>query len=321
MPKIRKMGAKDSQLAYYINQLEAFDPRLNEPLIDVTWSRDIKLRSDVSLANAAGSFTRQDFAGAGSLSATGKPWVNKTSTSIQGVSVNGEKIVQPIRPLARQVDFTSIELAQSQLLQQPIDQQKMMALQSLYQMDVDNQVYIGDSELGDEGLLNSSQVTSALVANNAGATSRLWVNKTVDEIIKDLNELLYAAWEASGFAVMPTDVLLPPAKFGYLVSQKVSSAGNISILEYFLQNNICKAQSNIQLSVRPVKWATNRGTGGSIDRMCAYHNSERFLRFPLVPIQRETAYYQGITFFSPYLYAMGQVEFIYPETVRYADGF
>jgi len=39
-----------------------------------------------------------------------------------------------------------------------------------------------------------------------------------------------------------------------------------------------------------------------------------------VPVRRETAYYQGIRFTAPYLYAFGQIEFVYPETVQYADG-
>jgi hypothetical protein len=40
----------------------------------------------------------------------------------------------------------------------------------------------------------------------------------------------------------------------------------------------------------------------------------------MVPIRRETAYYHGIRYTAPYIWAMGQIEFVYPETVQYADG-
>jgi hypothetical protein len=40
----------------------------------------------------------------------------------------------------------------------------------------------------------------------------------------------------------------------------------------------------------------------------------------MVPIRRETAYYQGIRFIAPYLWLFGEMEFVYPETVLYADG-
>ena len=54
--------------------------------------------------------------------------------------------------------------------------------------------------------------------------------------------------------------------------------------------------------------------------MVAYTNEETFVRFPMVPIMRQTAYYLGIKFFAPYLWLFGEMEVVYPETIRYADG-
>ena len=54
--------------------------------------------------------------------------------------------------------------------------------------------------------------------------------------------------------------------------------------------------------------------------MVAYTNDESRVRFPMVPVRRETAYYQGIRFTAPYLWAFGQMELVYPETIGYADG-
>jgi hypothetical protein len=113
--------------------------------------------------------------------------------------------------------------------------------------------------------------------------------------------------------------LLPPAQFGYIASQKVSSAGNVSILKFLEENSIALKINGKALDIQPVKWLTGQGAGG-LDRMVAYTNDEGRVRFPMVPIMRETAYYQGIRFIAPYLYLFGQVEFVYPETVQYADG-
>ena len=54
--------------------------------------------------------------------------------------------------------------------------------------------------------------------------------------------------------------------------------------------------------------------------MMAYTNNEDFVRFPMVPVRRETAYYQGIRFIAPYIWGFGSIEFVYPETVGYRDG-
>lgn len=320
----RNAKVKDSQLAFFINQLENFDPKLHEPLFSVSWGRDIKLRGNVSLGNESTSFTRSTFGGAGTLSSklpgkgAAKPFISGNTTAIPGVGVNSSKIVTPLRPLARQIDYTSIELERSQLLGQPIDAQKLVALQSLYQMETDAMVYIGDTDVGASGLVNNSEVTVNEVAAGV-STFTAWSKKTPDEILADVNTLLDNAWLASGYAVCPHKLLLPPTQFSYLTSQKVSSAGNVSILKFLKENSIALAINGAELDIQPVKWLAGAGVDAQ-DRMLVYTNDLNYIRFPMVPIRRETAYYQGISFIAPYVYAFGEVEVVYPETISYADG-
>lgn len=315
----RRFKTRDSALSYYVNQLENLDKRLYEPLTSVSWGRDIKLRPGITMSNESTSFIRSAFAAAGTLNNTGNmPWISAETTAIPGVSINGQKIVLPLRLLAREISFTSVELERSQLTGQPIDSQKTDALNILYQMNTDQMVYIGSSDVGATGLLNSADVTVDNVPNGISG-SPLWVNKTPDEILADVNALLTAAWLASAYAVCPSKLLLPPAQFSYLASQKVSSAGNVSILKFLQENCISLQVNGKQLDIQPVKWLTGAGVGPS-DRMVVYTNEEDRVRFPMVPIRRETAYYQGIRFTAPYLWAFGELELVYPETVRYADG-
>lgn len=310
---------RDSALAYYVNQLENLDKRLYQPLTSVSWGRDIKLRAGITMSNESTSFIRSSFAAPGTLKTGGNmPWISAESTAIPGVSVNGEKVVLPLRLLAREISFTSVELERSQLTGQPIDTQKTDALNTLYQMNTDQMVYVGSTDVGATGLVNSADVTTSTVATGISG-STLWSAKTPDEILADVNSLLQASWLASGYAVCPSSLLLPPAQFSYISSQKVSSAGNVSILKFLKENSICLNVNGKELDIQPVKWLAGAGVGPS-DRMVAYTNLEDKVRFPMVPIRRETAYYQGIRFTAPYLWAFGEVEIVYPETVRYADG-
>lgn len=318
-----KFKTKDSALAYYVNQLDNLDKRLYQPLTSVSWGRDIKLRPGITMSNESTSFIRSAFAAAGTLkSATatggGMPFISAETTAIPGVSINGERVVLPLRLLAREISFTSVELERSQLTGQPIDAQKTDALNTLYQMNTDQMVYIGASEVGATGLVNSADVTATTVATGVSG-STLWTSKTPDEILADVNTLLADAWKASAYAVCPGKLLLPPAQFAYISSQKVSSAGNVSILKFLKENSISLNVNGKELDIQPVKWLAGAGVGPS-DRMVAYTNEEDRVRFPMVPIRRETAYYQGIRFTAPYLWAFGEVEIVYPETVRYADG-
>jgi len=315
----RKFKTRDSALAYYVNQLENLDKRLYQPLTSISWGRDVKLRSGITMSNESTSFIRSAFAGAGTLGSVGNmPWISAESTAIPGVSINGQKIVLPLRLLAREISFTSVELERSQLTGQPIDSQKTDALNTMYQMNTDQMVYIGSSDVGATGLLNSADVTvTNVVAGLSGST--LWSSKTPDEIMDDVNSLIVGSWQASAYAVCPSKLLLPPAQFALISQRKVSSAGNVSILKYIQENCISLQVNGKALDIQPVKWLTAAGVSG-VDRMVAYTNEEDRVRFPMVPIRRETAYYQGIRFTAPYLWAFGEMEIVYPETVRYADG-
>lgn len=316
----RPFKTRDSALAYYINQLENFDPKLHEPLVSVTWGRDIKLRPGITMAFESTSFTRQSFGGAGSLqnSVGNMPWISPETTALLGVSVNGAKLLKPLRPLAREVSFTSIELDRSANTQQPIDTQKLYALNTLYQMNTDQMVYVGSADVGATGLLNDATVVAGNVANGASG-SPLWINKTPDEILADVNTLLSQTWLSAVYAICPSKLLLPPTQFAQVASAKVSSAGNMSILEFLKKNSIALTINGRELDIQPVKWLTGLGSG-STDRMMAYTNELDQVRFPMVPIRRETAYYQGIRFAAPYVWAFGEMEFVYTETSRYADG-
>lgn len=308
----------DSTLAYFVNQLDNLDRKLYEPLYNVTWGRDINLRTGITMANESTSFIRSNIGGIGTQRAQGKPWISPNTTTLPGVSVNGERIVLPLRLLGQEISYTSVELERSQLVGQPIDAQKFDAMNIMYQMNTDEMVYVGDSDVGATGLVNSSLVTSAAVANGTAGTPQ-WVTKTPDEILKDVNDMVTAAWQASGFAACPDKVLLPPAQFAYISSQKVSTAGNVSILQFLEDNSISLRVNGRKLDIQPVKWLTGRGAAGA-DRMVAYTNQEDKVRFPMVPVRRETPYYLGIKFNAPYIWAFGEVEFIYPETVVYRDG-
>ncbi len=316
----RVFKTRDSALSYYVNQLENLDTRLYQPLTSVSWGRDIKLRAGITMSQESTSFIRSAYAGAGTLSTAQSkmPWISPETTAIPGVSINGQKIVLPLRLLAREISFTSVELERSQLTGQPIDSQKTDALNQLYQMNTDQMVYVGSDDVGATGLINSSLVTAAAVATGVGGL-KTWASKTPDEILADVNTLLSAAWLASAYAVCPDKLLLPPTQFALITTMKVSSAGNVSVLKYLEDNCIALKVNGKALDIQPVKWLVGAGVDAT-DRMVAYTNAEDRVRFPMVPIRRETAYYQGIRFTAPYLWAFGELEIVYTETVRYADG-
>lgn len=304
----------DSAGVFLLGELERLDQTLNMPLADVSWSRDIMLREDVTIGDESASFTNSSFAAAGGPLA-GKNWIGKDATAIKGMALDIGKTQQPLALWGMELGWTIPELASAARAGRPVDSQKVEGMELKRMMDIDEMVYIGDTVLDQTGLLNSDAVDLENVDNGD------WENPatTPDEILADVNALLYRAWLNSGFAITPSKLLLPPLKFGVLVTRKVSDAGNVSILEYVRQNCIAMANNGKPLDIKPVKWLTGRGVSG-VDRMVAYTNDKKRVRYPLVPVQRTPLEYRGLKQLTTYFCRLGVVEWVYPETGAYADG-
>ncbi|MDI5800484.1 DUF2184 domain-containing protein, partial [Salmonella enterica subsp. enterica serovar Cerro] len=171
----------DSSGAFLIGELERLDQGLNLPLVGYTWTRDIQLREDVSIADDISSWTNTSFGVAGSgANPNGKNWVGKDSTAIAGVNVDISKDGNPLNLWGMELGWTVVELAAAQQVGRPIDTQKYDGMQLKWQMDNDEQVYVGDEALGLKGLTNLVGVT----LNNATKT---WANSTNDEILDSVN--------------------------------------------------------------------------------------------------------------------------------------
>ena len=327
----------DSTGAFLVGELERLDLTLHEPLAAVTWGRDIQLREDVTTADEASSFTTSTYASSGSLGTgagvgNGKSWIGKDTNQVSRVSVDIAKLTQPLIPWGKEIAYTVLELESAAKLGRPVDEQKYRALQLAHQMEIDEMVYYGDTPGAFYGLMNSNnRTTSDAVTNvanvaNGAQGSPLWTQKTPAEILQDFNEVLTSAWAASGWAILPSDILIPPQDFGYISSQTVSTAGNVSILNYVLENNITARQGGATLDIKPVKWAIGTGVGGTVgtsnghDRMAVYTNDKERVRYPMTMLSKTPLQYDSIWHRSTYYGRLGVLEIVYSELIAYRDG-
>lgn len=314
----------DSAGVFLIGELERLDQTLHDPLVSVTWGRDIQLRTDVTIADEVSSFTNSSFAAAGGVTPGGKAWLSKDANAITGIALDIGKTTNPLYLWAMETKWTLPELESAQKLGRPIDAQKYAGMQLKHNMDVDEQVYIGDTVLGVPGLVNSTAVTAGNVAAGAQGSTK-WVSKSPDEILNDVNSALSSVWAASGWAVIPSELRLPPTQYSYLVANKVSGNADKSILTYLKENNLAK-QNGQDLNIQPLKWLIGAGAGGTqgvlntVDRMVAYTNDPLRVRFPMVPLQRTPLEYRSLFQITTYYGRLGVVEFVYPETLGYFDG-
>lgn len=311
-------ATRDAAGAFFVSELERLDPTMHDPLVNISWNRDIDLREDVTLADELSSFTNNSFAAPGGITPGGKAWIGKDTNAIAAIALDIGKTAQPLYLWAMELSYSLPELASAQKLGRPIDVAKYNGIKLKHQMDIDEMVYIGDASLGQFGMLNNPTVTVINAATGGGGTT--WNLKTPNEILADVNALLMTAWTASAWSMAPTELRLPPLSLSYLVQNKVGEATGISILNYINENNISTQQNGRRINIQPLKWLVGRGVG-STNRAIAYTKREDLIRYPMVPMQRTAVEARSIFNLTTYYCRLGVVEVVYPETVAYMDGF
>lgn len=309
----------DGTGAFLISELERVNYKVNAPLVSYTWSRDVDLREDVTIADEIASFVNSTFAAPGGMNPTGKNWIGGDVNAIPGVALDLGKTAQPLHLWGMELSWTVVELEKAIKLGRPVDAQKMDAMNLKHQMDIDEQVYIGDSTLLNcYGLVNNpgSPVTNA---PNGAAGSGTWASKTYTEVLADVNTLINATWAASGYKFAPNRLLLPPAQYGKLVSSLVGTSGTQSIIQFLRDNSLTNSINGSPLEIYPCKWLTGRGVGG-LDRAVIYTKDPNTVVFPMTPLQRTPLEYKSIWQLVTYYGRLGQVEFHYDQTFGYLDG-
>lgn len=313
----------DSTGAFLVGQLERLDPILHMPLMEVSWDEDIDIRTDVTIADDLSSYTVSSFAAAPGVAGSEISWVGKRANAIPSIDIDIGKTAQRIEPWARTIDWTLYELEAGRLLGRPIDEQKHIALQRKWNMDLDHVTYIGDTALSMNGMLNHP-----LLTNVANALNGTWSSATPNQILGDFNEVLNSVAGFSGVAVLPDTVLLAFPDLTLLASQLISTAGNISVLEFLLRNNASKA-AGVPLTIKGRKWlvGTTNTFGGLAGRapttkncMLAYRKDKNYVRIPVVPLLRTNLEFRDIRQMVTYYGRIGQVELVYPETMARRAG-
>lgn len=326
----------DSTGAFLLGELVRLDPTMHLPLASVSWGRDVDLRQDVTIADEATSYTTLAYGSPGGLGMSnavtgGKAWIGKDTTQITGVSVDIGLVTRPLRPWAIELKYTVLELESSLRLGRPVDQQKFDGLKLKNQMDIDAQVYVGDSDMGDTGLVNSPVYVPGITGVGsitnvpAGAGGVKWSQKTPAEILADVNFALNRVWSASAWSVVPSRILLPTLQYGQIATELVSSAGTTSVLRYLEENNLLARSGQGRLEILPSKWCNGAGAGGvigtpGIDRMVVYTKDPNYVRYPMTLLARTPIQYDAIWQKTTYYSKLGTLEIVYPETIAYFDG-
>jgi len=180
---------------------------------------------------------------------------------------------------------------------------------------------IGSTEKGWTGLANNGAVSRVDAAGDGTSSSTFWSAKTVDLIMRDINDVLSSVRTNSEEVEYADTLRLPPEAFRLISTKRLGAGeGTMTLLDYLRKNNIYTAETGQPLDIMPLReLATASNDGGG--RMVAYRKDPEVLRFHLpMPRRVLTPRQKSIMGFETGIIARtGGTEIRLPGAVAYLD--
>lgn len=305
--------------AFLVSELEKRDTLVRTPLTSYTYTRDIPIR----VGGGWAEFVSAMGVGYGVTGGSGDGIVTAGSADgIPMVQADFGKDLWKTHMVSVGTRVFWIDQMRGNMTGRNMDTLLRDGVRMTYDKHMDENVYVGFAAYGSTGLLNNADVTVTNAATGAGG-SATWATKTPDEILKDVNDAILAAWAASEYDLdaIPNHIVLPYEQYNYIATTKVSQLAEKTILTFLLENNVAKVNGG-DLFIGATAWADGAGVGGA-DRMVVYCNKERYVAVDeLVPLTRAmtTANAERFSYDTAYAGNVSEVETFYPMTMIYVDG-
>jgi len=303
-------------LSFLSHELEKVDPKIREPLASTWWPRDMPVRTgggwqdNVAVINVNYATTGADE----------DSFFGEQNNNIPSMQADFDKQKWDLFQWAHYLDVPYLQ--QEKLIQvgRNIEEFLNKGIRLFYDKSVDKNVYKGLTRYGRTGLINSANIYRYAVANNAAGTSSKWKDKTPDEILADVNFIIAYTWQKVEHvtAYMANHILIPTDQYTSLVSRKVGTTGDKSILTFLYDNNIGLKQGH-PLVIDPLPLCKGAGTGGT-DRMVAYCNDIECVRIDqTVTLRRLPTETANLMFRTPFVSQFSEVQFLEPASGAYGD--
>lgn len=180
--------------------------------------------------------------------------------------IKGKEFSSIIRSLGSSYGYSIQDIRAAQMAGKPLEQRKANAAKRAI-MQLENLISLfGDQENDIPGFLSNPNISTGAVINDGLNNSTFWKDKTPDQIIRDLNQLVNDVFVNTKGIEQPNVVLLPIQQYTTIASTPRSSTSDTTILNFFKANNPL---------IQSVEWLNElagAGPGGE-DMMVSYNRN------------------------------------------------
>lgn len=165
------------------------------------------------------------------------------ATDLPRGDIDGKEYTIDVRTLGNAFGYSRQEIAAAKLTGMPLEQRKAEATRRSYEEKVNQLIWFGDAPSKIQGFFGGPVGSPALTITKnpilvgAGGDEE-WDLKTPDEVIADLTGACAKLYSDTLKLFRPDTILISVAKKQYLMNTPRSIHSDVSIMDWFLKNNM-----------------------------------------------------------------------------------
>ncbi|AZR23490.1 DUF2184 domain-containing protein [Xanthomonas vasicola] len=248
-------------------------------------------------------------------------WINGNADDIPKAGTTRAQFQTPVYTAGIGYGYGWEEIGRAQMLGINLPTEDAAAARRASEEMVDRVALLGDATKGYSGLYNAANVTPVAAPTGNWGTLLAAGTATPDQIVADMNAALMNVFNGTNTTAISDRQLLPWSKFMLISTKKMSDYSDMTILQYFLANNVYTAMTGQPLTVRGLRGLDTAGVGG-VARMISYRYDANVLKLHMPMPHRFLPVYQSgpLRWDVPGVMRLGGLDVRLPKQVVYVDG-
>jgi hypothetical protein len=258
-----------------------------------------------------------------SMNTVGKAdWFHAEANDMPRADIDMNKFDVKVEMAGIGYGYNLDEIGYAQRVNISLTAERAIAARRAYEEFMEGVVLIGDTRKNWTGLLNSAAVTPVTVTADGTGSSTLWINKTGDQIARDINDALTVINTGTLGVEYADTLLLPIAQFNLLITKRLGTNGEGgTVWEWLQKANVYTITTGNPLRVLAVRQLSTAGAGSSA-RLVAYRRDPGVVKLHVPMTHRFLPVWQTgpMRFDVPGVFRTSGVDIRRPGSFAYRDG-
>lgn len=272
---------------------------IKRPMPEIKYPRMIPVDTSANAFAPSVTFFTQDAAGKAKF-------INTKGDDIPLVNIGLTKFEQSINDGGVGYSFGVAEIGAAMQMGISLGSEGAMTAREAYEQLVEEVAFVGNDQLGVEGLYNTTGITTE-------AAAKTFANSTPQEILGEINGTLTGILTDTKGLDLADTIVLPLEQFAYIATTQISPESSITILEFIQKSNVYTARTGQPLTIETDTRLTNK--------MVAYKRAPEALKMHMpMPLTFIPPQAMGLEIRTYGMFRFAPVNIRRPKSMRYKTG-